>query len=348
MPQRALASAALAALCAWAPSLGAVIVTERFAGSSVFGVAADAYNIVWSTSGSAFAYFNTYNGAGNSYATAAAGLKQLVVAPDGTVWGTDPAGNKIWHLNGSTLVKQSFTPPTAGSEPTGIAIGGDGNIWFTEFAANKIGRLTPSGTFTEFVIPTAGSQPNAIIAGFGGGLFFTELSGNSVGFITTDGLITTETPLPSAAYPAGLAANVNFLVVTEPGRGKLAVFDRMGDGGLAFDKEVDVPTPSSSPQQIALGADNAFWFTEFLGNKIGRFPSFGSSVTEYPIPTPDSKPYGIAAGRNGDLWFTETAAQTIGHVQIGTPGDANGDGGVDVADVFYLINYLFGGGPAPK
>jgi hypothetical protein len=30
-----------------------------------------------------------------------------------------------------------------------------------------------------------------------------------------------------------------------------------------------------------------------------------------------------------------------------TPGDVNGDGTVDVADVFYLINFLFAGGPAP-
>ncbi len=28
-------------------------------------------------------------------------------------------------------------------------------------------------------------------------------------------------------------------------------------------------------------------------------------------------------------------------------GDANGDGQVTVTDVFYLINYLFAGGPAP-
>ena len=28
-------------------------------------------------------------------------------------------------------------------------------------------------------------------------------------------------------------------------------------------------------------------------------------------------------------------------------GDANGDGSVNVGDVVFLINYLFGGGPAP-
>src|SRR5438445_690735 len=30
------------------------------------------------------------------------------------------------------------------------------------------------------------------------------------------------------------------------------------------------------------------------------------------------------------------------------PGDMNGDVAVDVADVFYLINYLFAGGPSVK
>jgi hypothetical protein len=30
------------------------------------------------------------------------------------------------------------------------------------------------------------------------------------------------------------------------------------------------------------------------------------------------------------------------------PADVNADGGVGVDDVFYLINFLFAGGPAPK
>src|SRR5262249_50226665 len=32
---------------------------------------------------------------------------------------------------------------------------------------------------------------------------------------------------------------------------------------------------------------------------------------------------------------------------VGLPGDANGDGSVDVDDVFYLINHLFALGPPP-
>jgi streptogramin lyase len=38
-----------------------------------------------------------------------------------------------------------------GSAPFGITAGPDGNLWFTE--SGKIGRITPSGTITEFSLP---------------------------------------------------------------------------------------------------------------------------------------------------------------------------------------------------
>ena len=37
-----------------------------------------------------------------------------------------------------------------GSFPNDIAPGSDGNLWFTDFGAPAIGRITPSGTITEF------------------------------------------------------------------------------------------------------------------------------------------------------------------------------------------------------
>jgi hypothetical protein len=41
------------------------------------------------------------------------------------------------------------------------------------------------------------------------------------------------------------------------------------------------------------------------------------------------------------------AACDVGSVEVEPKGDANGDGTRDVADVFYVINFLFAGGPAP-
>jgi parallel beta-helix repeat protein len=42
------------------------------------------------------------------------------------------------------------------------------------------------------------------------------------------------------------------------------------------------------------------------------------------------------------------SACDLGSVELEPEGDVNGDGVVDVADVFYLINFLFAGGPVPK
>jgi streptogramin lyase len=46
-----------------------------------------------------------------------------------------------------------FRIPTSGSDPISIATGPDHNLWFTENVRNKIGRITPSGTITEFGLP---------------------------------------------------------------------------------------------------------------------------------------------------------------------------------------------------
>jgi virginiamycin B lyase len=64
-----------------------------------------------------------------------------------------------------------------------ITEGPDGNLWFTEWSGNKIGRITPSGTVTEFTIPTAASSPNGIVAGPDGNIWFTETDGGKVASI---------------------------------------------------------------------------------------------------------------------------------------------------------------------
>jgi virginiamycin B lyase len=59
--------------------------------------------------------------------------------------------------------------------------------------------------------------------------------------------------------------------------------------------EYPVPTALSNPQGITAGPDGALWFTEDIGNKIGRITTAGV-ITEYPVPTANSGPGGITAG----------------------------------------------------
>ncbi len=78
----------------------------------------------------------------------------------------------------------------------------------------------------------------------------------------------------------------------------------------------EYPTPttaSSEPAGITLGPDGALWFTETLGNKIGRISTSGVS-TDYLLPIANSYPEGITAGPDGALWFT--AGANIGRITI--------------------------------
>src|SRR5437660_12256405 len=68
--------------------------------------------------------------------------------------------------------------------------------------------------------------------------------------------------------------------------------------------EFRLPTNASSPDGIVAGPDGNVWFTEKIGNKIGRVTPQGT-ITEFPLPTANSLPSGITAGSDGNVWFTE-------------------------------------------
>src|SRR5438105_2670129 len=78
-------------------------------------------------------------------------------------------------------------------------------------------------------------------------------------------------------------------------------------------------TANSSPNGIAAGPDGNLWFTEEVGNRIGRITPAGG-VTEFSVGLSASAfPYSIAAGPDGNLWFTENNGDRIGRI---TPAGA--------------------------
>ena len=63
------------------------------------------------------------------------------------------------------------------------------------------------------------------------------------------------------------------------------------------------------------GPDNALWFTEIQGNKIGRITTRGH-VAEFALPTANARPVYIARGSDNTLWFTEAQSNKIGRLTI--------------------------------
>src|SRR6266568_3667145 len=69
--------------------------------------------------------------------------------------------------------------------------------------------------------------------------------------------------------------------------------------------EFPIPTSNSALYNIAEGPDGNLWFTEGLGNKVGRITP-GGMITEFPLPSNNyGDPYDITTGPDGNLWFTE-------------------------------------------
>src|SRR5579883_1402047 len=77
----------------------------------------------------------------------------ITTGPDGNLWFTESAGNKIGRMTPSGQIQEFPLPTTCGSAagcgPAGIASGPDGNLWFAEALGNRLGRITPSGPVEE-------------------------------------------------------------------------------------------------------------------------------------------------------------------------------------------------------
>ena len=256
--------------------------------------------------------------------TAGAYPNAIAAGPDGNLWFTENAVGSpgIGRITPEGVIAE-FRIPNAAPEPMGITAGPDGNLWFTEGAfcggndcLGHIGRVTTSGSFTEFPVPQiyGGVVPYGITTGPDGALWFTENTWDTIARITTSGAIT-EFLIPAEhIHVQGIVAGPDgALWFTEQNANKIG---RITTSGAIT--EFQIPKPDShcrghecGPHSIAAGPDGALWFTE--PNTIGRITTSGE-ITEFPIPTPESEPWGIVAGLDGSLYFTEFAGNKIGRI----------------------------------
>src|SRR5262249_36998221 len=128
--------------------------------------------------------------------------------PDGALWFTEFAGNKIGRLAADGGFTE-YPLPTPGAQPDDMTVGPDGTLWFAETLGNKIGRITTAGVIDEFDGLPAASRPTAVATGPDGNVWFTEraltAASGRIGRITPTGAIT-HYPLPSNGHPLTIAA----------------------------------------------------------------------------------------------------------------------------------------------
>jgi streptogramin lyase len=196
----------------------------------------------------------------------------IAAGPDGRLWFTEQAG-RVGAITVSGGIAE-FTLPSGGS-PKWIAQGPDGNLWFTEFdgdldgnvllpgGGNRIGRITPSGSITEFSLAaTPARGPFVITPGPDGNLWFTERAANMLGQITPAGVIS-EFPVPTpTSFPFGITTGHDGnLWFTEAGAFNLG---RLSAGGAfaEFPMPHTPPPLGNNPYMITNGPDGNLWITQ--------------------------------------------------------------------------------------
>jgi virginiamycin B lyase len=183
------------------------------------------------------------------------------------------------------------------------AVGPDGALWFTNPGNNSIGRITTTGTVTNYKGHGI-ADPEGIITGPDGALWFTNaVPDGSIGRITTAGKVTTYC---SGMFPNSVAAGPHGSVWAIDYTGKVCKINANG----TTTRYAGVGT---NPYNITPGPDGAMWYCNGIPEgSIGRIDYNGKVTNTYPGAGPD--PYSIVAGPDGAMWFTLAYTSGIGRI----------------------------------
>jgi streptogramin lyase len=88
-----------------------------------------------------------------------------------------------------------------------------------------------------------------------------------------------------------------------------------------------LPDRTSYPAHLALDDAGGIWFTEFLGNRVGRLDPDSGAIVELPLPARRGQsqpakvfntggPWQIAIGPDGAAWFTESFDLSVGRIDV--------------------------------
>ena len=248
----------------------------------------------------------------------------IALGADGNIWFSEHLAGQMARITPAGEITE-FRIPTPDSQPRAIALGADGNIWFGMFAAGKIGRITPAGVITEFDIPTPFSGPRALAAGPDGNIWFSEFHASKIGRITMAGVVT-EFPLPRANsgpgdITAGADGNMWFIELNGTIDGRVVNGNNVGRITMRGEiTEFDIPSPTGSPTNVAVGPDRNVWYTK--GAALGRVTPDGA-ITEFPLPA-TARGVGLTAGSDREpprglgnrLWYADGTGNKIGYLHF--------------------------------
>lgn len=257
--------------------------------------------------------FGTISGSSGSFSVsgshtyASAGSVTITV----TVSNASTGATASTTIAGTVRSPSTITEFTVGDEPRGlVGNSADGKLWFAEY--HNIGRLTTTGTFTDFSV-ASDAYPSAVALNADGTqVWFTErIVSYRVGYMDTFGNVKSRWTIPNASSGAGsivLGPDGAFWFVL----GSDNKITRVTTSGTF--KDYSLPTANSLPSGLAVGPDNNLWFGEILNSKVARITTAGA-ITEWSIPS-GAGCDDVTRGPDGNMWFTEGSGSRVGRITM--------------------------------
>ena len=233
------------------------------------------------------------------------------VSPDGSIWFTEEAANKIGHLNPKTgEFKEYPLTDDKNVAPHGLVADQDRNIWFAASSGGFIGKLEPNtGKVIVFKMPDPkATDPESLAFDSKGILWFTVQNANMVGKLDpASGAITLKQVPSQNARPTGiLVLKRGIPMFAEPGAGKIGSV--IPDTFAVY--EFPLP-PGTRSRRLAIAPDeNTLYFTDSTGGNLGKLDISLGALIMFPTPGgSDSSPYGLTITPDGTVWYCETGIQ---------------------------------------
>ena len=215
-------------------------------------------------------------------------------APAAGARDASPAGPHLAATSSVTATGdlREYSLPTSDSGIMGPAIDHQGRVWFGEMNHNHLTVFDPrTQRFRQAAIPDGQLGIMGVAVGPDDTVWYAEAYANYVGhYFPATGRFETF-PLPTISAPDP----------RDPS------------------KHQALP---SAPNEVAIDAHGAVWFTEMNADAIGRLDPHSGKIHHYPLAAgksaPGLTPFGIALGPQGLVWFTEFTTERIGRLDPAT------------------------------
>jgi virginiamycin B lyase len=254
----------------------------------------------------------------------AAGIHSAMPAPDGSVWISEQAANKVGRWDPKTKLiteyQDSYKKGLEGYEDGGskhtVRVDSKGRVWGTAVFANLTVYDPRTNEFSHFQDTFS---PYGIEFDKSGNVWFAEFNPEGkIGMVDANtGKVTKWAPPTKGGWPRRIEIDDDGMVwFAEYQGGKIERFDPKTQTFKVF----ELPGPRATPYALGIDRDHNIWYSSDEMDLIGRLNPKTGKVTEFPYAHSENMMKEFFLDAQGRMWYGSAPNNEVGYF---IPSDLN-------------------------